>query len=422
MTQGTAITPFWNRIPKFFLYGLYPYPLLLAAGLMLAAFFFGGPLFNFILYVVAIKYSAVVLQHTADGELTPPKPTWDVINENYQLPFKLFFVFAVFNFGVGVLVSSLNEFLALSVIFITSFLPPALIIAMMVTEELSYALNPVNWFSIAFRIGWPYMIMVVFLFMFSSVEGEFSYFVAPFLPDPLVVPLWIAISTYFMMVGFHLMGYVVLQYHEALGMQAPEVLHDEGGDIPLKNSQITSPLLERFIAEGNVAAAVAEMASLMEEHPEDMELKRRIYVYLKSNGQLDNLSRFAPHYFSLLCQDSRFADAAAIYLDCQQMGQPFQPESAACYLPVMQELRRRRASKQAVQLAQGFHKRFANNPHTPEVYLEMAKILSEELQRDDLAQQALQYLLKNFPNHTLHPQVSQYMGLLAQLSGASPAS
>jgi hypothetical protein len=422
MTQANTITPFWNRIPKFFLYGLYPYPLVLAALIMLAAVFFGGPLFNFVLYVIAIKYSAVILQHTAEGELSPPKPTWEVINENYQLPFKLFFVFAIFEYGVGSLAYSLNEFFYYLITFISSLLPPAIVIALMVTEEIGYALNPLNWFSIALRIGWPYLIMVVFLFLFSSAQGEFASILFSFLPDKLIWPLWMAISTYFMMVGFHLMGYVVLQYHEALGMEAPEALQSTDKDIPRRNSDITSPLLEKFIAEGNVAAAVAEMASLMEEHPQDMELKRRIYVYLRSNGQLENLLRFAPHYFDLLCAENRFADAASVYLDSQQTGQPFQPKSTSCYVPIMQELRRRRAAKQAVQLAQGFHKRFPNDPQTPTVYLEMAKILSEELQRDDLAKQALQYLLKHFAGHALEPQINQYMGFLEQLSGTSPAS
>lgn len=422
MNAGTAITPFWNRIPKFFLYGLYPYPLSLAVVIMLAAFVFGGPLFNFVLYVLAIKYAAVVLQHTADGELTPPKPTLEVINENYQLPFKLFFVLAVFDYGIGHLASSLNEFFFYVTMFISSLLPPAIIIAIMITEEVGYALNPLNWFSIAYRIGWPYLIMVVFLFLFSSVQGEFAYMLFSFLPDKLIWPMWMAISTYFMMVGFHLMGYVVLQYHDKLGMESPEVLHEMGNDAPQPNSSITSPLLEKFVAEGNVPAAVAEMASLMEEHPQDMELKRRIYVYLKSNGQLDNLSRYAPNYFEHLCIHNRFADAAAVYQESLERDQPFSPKSPSHYVPVMQELRRRRAAKQAVLLAQGFHKRFSNEPLTPSIYLEMAKILSEDMQRDDLARQALQYLLRSFPEHPLIPEIQLYLGILEQLPGTSPAN
>jgi tetratricopeptide (TPR) repeat protein len=422
MNSGITITPFWNRIPKFFLYGLYPYPLSLAVIIMLAAFFFGGPLFNFVLYVAAIKYAAVVLQHTADGELTPPKPTLEVINENYQLPFKLFFVLAVFDYGIGHLAASLNEFFYLLTMFASSLLPPAIIIAIMITEEVGYALNPLNWFSIAYRIGWPYLIMVVFLFMFSSVQGEFTYILFSFLPDKLIWPLWMAISTYFMMVGFHLMGYVVLQYHEQLGMESPELKHEDGENVPSSNSHITSPLLEKFIAEGNVAAAVAEMASLMEEHPEDMELRRRIYVYLKSNGQRDNLSRYAPDYFELLCTKKRFADAAAVYQESVEQDQSFSPKSPSHYVPVMQELRRRRAAKHAIQLARGFHKRFTNEPLTVSIYLEMARILSEDMQRDDLARQALQYLVRSFPEHPLIPEIQQYLSILDQLPGTSPAN
>ena len=91
---GTAlITPFWNRIPRFFLYGLHPNALILIGVLFSASYIFGGPLINLVYYIVIIKYASEGLQHTVEGHLTPPQLSVEVINENFELPFKLFIVY-----------------------------------------------------------------------------------------------------------------------------------------------------------------------------------------------------------------------------------------------------------------------------------------------------------------------------------------
>lgn len=421
MDRTIRITPFWNRIPHFFLYGFHPYVLILAGVLLVTSYLIGGALLNFLFYVVSVKYAAEALQHTMDGELTPPVLNMQIINDNYQLPFKLFVVFLCYFFFIGFLTSSDSLFITVPVYIIGQLLIPAVTISLVVTEEIGYSLNPANWFKIAFSIGWPYLIMVLFLFLFNIIDYEFTDLVATNFPGNLIAPILLALNTYFMVVAFHLMGYVVMQYHEELGGDTPTALNED--ESSAKTYTHTTPLLERFIEEGNVAAAIAELSSLIEQEPQDIELQRRMYVYLRSNAQHDTLQTYTPEYFSMLCQQQRFVDAANVYLESMQRGEAFNPTTPEHYLPVLRELRRKRANKQAVLLAQGFHKRFPENQHTPELYLEMAKVLSEDLQRDDLAQQALHFVLKSFSGHSLIPQVKQYLEVVTALqSTASPGA
>ena len=79
--HGNEIPPFWSRIPAFFLYGLKPVPLLLAAGAGILIYLTNSFWISLILYAVAVKYSMTSLQHTLRGELSPPPLSGPVINQ-----------------------------------------------------------------------------------------------------------------------------------------------------------------------------------------------------------------------------------------------------------------------------------------------------------------------------------------------------
>jgi len=420
MANSAHITPFWNRIPKFFLYGFHPYVLILIAAIMAGSYLLGGGLFNLVFYVVAIKYGAEALLHTMGGELRPPKLSAEVINENYGLPFKLFIVILCYYFVSARVIEQAGSLpVAITIAIFLEMLTPAIVISLIVTDEIGYALNPINWFNIPFRIGWGYVVMLIFLILFNAVEYAFTDIFISHIPRHLAIPVWMGINTYFIVVMFHLMGYVVLQYHEALGCEPPnmkEASAREKGEVSTDEG-LTTPLLERFIEEGNVDAAVTELSSLIQDSPENMELRRKMYAYLRANGEYERLKKYAPHYFALLADRGRFSDAANIYIESLQREEPFQPGNPSHYLPVMKELRLRQAHKEAVLLGQGFHKRFPNEPHTAPLYLEMSQVLSQELQRDDLAQQALHFVLKKFPKHEVIPEVEQYLDVLLKLNG-----
>jgi hypothetical protein len=398
--------------------------LILAVIIMVASYYLGGGIFNLLFYAVIIKYAAEALRHTMDGDLTPPKLSAEVINENYELPFKLLIVIFCYYFVTDRIVDQSSSFaMAMTIAIFFEILIPAIVASLIITDEIGYALNPVNWFTIPLRIGWGYLVMVIFLTLFNFIEYFFTGVIASHISRDLVGPLWMAIDTSFTVIMFHLMGYVVMQYHEQLGYEAPSI--DEGdskqGEPSASGSTLTTPLLERFMEEGNVAAALAELSSLIQENPQDLELRRRMYNYMRASGEHERLKQYAPHYFGMLADHGRFSDATTVYLDSQQREEAFQPTKAFHYLPVLQELRRRGAGKKAVLLAQGFHKRFPDDPNTPALYLEMSQILSEELQRDDLAQQALRFILQKFPGHEVIPDVKQYLDVIIKLQQQSSA-
>ncbi len=416
--DGTfTITPFWNRIPKIFQYGLHKYPLLLTAIIFFASLLFGGPFVNIILLIVAIKYGVEVLKSTMEGDFTPPRITYETINNNFGLALKLIFVFFLYGFLLSGISSGLGLWLGIPIYIAGILLIPAVVISFVVSEEISYSLNPTNLWHIASSIGWPYLIMTLFLSFIDGMNTQVIGFVVELFPDTLVAPLFVALNVFFTVVMFHLLGYVVLQYHQQLGGYTPAMLADNE-DIKRGDPYLT-PQLKALLDENNVEGSINELSSIIDNHPQQLEPRRRLYVCLKLNGQNDKLRDYAPRYFNRLAEQGRFSDAATVYLESSQRGYPFMPDDPSDYLPVMRELKRRHAAKQAVALAQGFHKRFPGNAHIPEVYLALAQILSEEMQRDDLAQQALHFVLNNFPDHPLAPLVRNHLTVLTNLQGAT---
>jgi hypothetical protein len=64
-SKETNITPFWNRIPTFFLYGFKSIPLLLAVLSGILLYMFSNIWPSMILYAIGVKYSMAALSHTA---------------------------------------------------------------------------------------------------------------------------------------------------------------------------------------------------------------------------------------------------------------------------------------------------------------------------------------------------------------------
>ena len=68
MQQTPVVTPFWNKIPFFFLYGLRPVPLALSLSLAFIAAVLGlsviGLFAHLVIYFVMTKYCFAVLEET----------------------------------------------------------------------------------------------------------------------------------------------------------------------------------------------------------------------------------------------------------------------------------------------------------------------------------------------------------------------
>ena len=97
------------------------------------------------------------------------------------------------------------------------FFVPSMIILLVTTGSLFHAINPVVFVGLAFRIGWAYFLMNFFLILLGSAPAYLAQYVIRFLPPDLHLMLFGFAKSFYTIVSYHLMGYVILQYHEKIG-------------------------------------------------------------------------------------------------------------------------------------------------------------------------------------------------------------
>ena len=109
--------------------------------------------------------------------------------------------------------------LAVVTILFLMFALPASTMSLAINGSIGDALNPVTLATVMKRIGWPYLILYVFLLLVSAGSSATQLFLGTVAPVWLIVQLITFVSAYFTVIMFNMMGYVVYQYHEDLGFE-----------------------------------------------------------------------------------------------------------------------------------------------------------------------------------------------------------
>lgn len=417
MLEGTrkAITPFWNRIPRFFIYPLYPAGavILIAVLVLLVALPVNlvGMLLRAVVLLFFNKYCFEVLAQTAEGRLQPPALNADLFNQGYGLPFKqfaVFFVLGACNVGLSLL---LGAWAGMVFTLTANLALPAILMVLAVSGSLTAALTPTTVFGLIWRIGWPYLILFAFLSLLSGgVTAVMALLADKVNPQTLLAAGGVTFL-YVSVVTFNMMGYVVYQYHDALGL-------DVGGD----EAEEQDPALadyRRFMSEQNYPAALEELRNLLPQRWEDLETHRLLHKLAGLVGNTDVLLRHGKEFIPILLDRGRTREAVDIYRACIAADPGFRPGRAEDYLPIAQMLRDARQAKQAVALINGFHKRFPNHEQTPPLYLLVAKLFHEELDDPEQARRILSFTRRVFPQHRMTSSIDRYLALLDSAPSAT---
>ena len=296
------IQPFWLRIPSFFAYPSQKPVLMVMIGFSVLQVFTYLPGIDWIvallLWLAAYKYSYEVLVHTAEGHLDPPESRYMAGTDSMGL--RQFFLVI----GMMLMVQGawwFTESMIISGIFALFLLLafPAAIITLGMTRSLFAALNPITWISLIARIGGPYFLVFLFLFFMVSSMGALEAFLEPdsFLFYTLMRPLFYFIDFYFMVAMFHLMGYMIYQYHEELGVEVTAT-HQRPAD---RAAAPDAPLITQskdLVQEGKLAEAVDLVGGQLRGHggtPELHDHYRKLLLLKKDKrALLEHANQYLP--------------------------------------------------------------------------------------------------------------------------------
>ncbi|WP_156493545.1 hypothetical protein [Oleiphilus sp. HI0125] len=273
------VVPFWRRIDQSFRYPLSKQSLsfivVVSMAMAAASFLFVPLMIGLYLLTsgVMFKYCFNCLSETAMGNMQAPNVT-SAYEGGVLLVFKILFVLVLLLVAVATAGTLLGAGFASFLGFFVIVSIPAMIILYAMTESLAEALNPLKIIALISSIGMPYgLILALMMVMLGSVDllsqiiGYEGSFVS--------MALQSAISNFYSVVMFHLMGYMIFQYQAKLGYTA-ESLTNEPKSIRSDKEKCLAHI-KLLTKKGELTKVARLYEQALKSHPGDKELNESCF-------------------------------------------------------------------------------------------------------------------------------------------------
>ncbi len=419
MGVGDLIDPFWKRLHLFFRYPLQVRPLILilvVAGLQL--FFLGLGLLNTLLQIalwsITIKYSYECLKSTARGNLEPPPINQQTMSDDFQIVFKQYIIYFILGFAFMLVTIVLTPLVGIPFLILAVLLLPSMIILLVTTNSIIHALNPVLFTNMALRIGRGYLLMYFFLILlFFAPSAAIEYVATKIAPSAFLMYVSLVVKNYYAIVFYHLMGYVILQYHREIGYELDiDDIKLPGFKKPEEHAAAAAGILMRInplIRDGKYAEALdllGKQATAAERN--DPAVAEKYYTLLKMTGEKEQAAKQGSVYIDLLAKNNKKEEVFRIYKECSASGQPFVP-TAYTLFKMGEWLSASGKTKEAITLFGSLVKKHPSDPLVPKAYFRSAQIFNERLMNPEKAKKLLNGLIKKYPGHEIAGQAQRYM-------------
>jgi tetratricopeptide (TPR) repeat protein len=376
--------PFWTRIRAIALFPLQGAAFWSLLTLTLCSLLSFLPLVSIIIALAAYRYAFEILRHTANGHDGAPDYGLDLSDGAVWRAFILFLL-SVLAVGLAGWLTG-NKSIALLVLIAVAFFMPGSVISLAMDGGLFRALNPLVPLGMVTRIGWPYLAAfgLLLVILFSSLTA--SAWLGHFLP-PLVSSLAVNfVTTWGLFSVFYLLGYLVYQYHEALGF-APEALA-----LDMQRHDPDQTLLdeaEALIRNGHNNDALGVLRGAVRSRAVSLAVHELYQRLLRQSTCSDELREHSRHYISRLIAEKQERGALAVLREALQQDAnfvPLQPEQA------MLLIERAHSSGQHQLVADALRAMLRAWPRAEQASqwsLELALLLSDRFGRDEEARALL---------------------------------
>ena len=404
-------TPFWLRLNSFFAFPFQSEPLLYAlllstSGLLVGVFvklhMLLGILAVLLGYLLAVsRYAFKVMALASQGLLRTadyPRhhdPDWK------PLPWKLFALLVVQGMVLGFVGRRSPELHWVFNLLVSLALPAAV---MVLVQSLSFrqAINPLLQWETIRAIGAPYLLLCGFLFLLSMGTPMVLGVLLPALGMWLALPVIFLVISYFTWVMAALMGYVMYQHHEALGI---DLLPGGGEDAPasaLSPEKLAERELDaevgQLIADGDLTGALATAREAVRMQPDSPAAHRRYHQALLRSDQNATLADHGQRMIALLLARGDRTEALRTWSACQGKVPDFALPEATHTLALAQSAWRAGEARTALALLKGFDKRHRGHPTVPDAYELIVRVLVQGLGREETARPILKALQQRWPD------------------------
>ncbi|MBB3826088.1 hypothetical protein [Xanthomonas arboricola] len=384
-----APAPFWTRIPAIATYPLRGSALyaLIALTLCSALLVLPGILKLLVMGVLGMAtytYAFDILRHTADGQADAPRLGYNSFDSAVLRLILLAIALGIVIGAAAVVAGPLG----LTIAYVaTLLLLPGMLISLAIDGSLRRALNPAVSIDMAMRIGWPYLAAYGLLYVIQGSGTAAAFIALTYLPPIVREATTLVASIWALFASFHLMGYLVYQYHEALGYTP------NGGDVQ-ERADPDQRLLdeaEHHVREGHTDEAFQAVRGAVRSRAVSLAVHELYQRLLRQHHRSDELHEHTRHYINRLLQEKQERRALALQreaLDSDPAFTPLLPEQATL-------LAERAKMAGQFQLAtDGLLAAIAawpRDPMLPSWSLDAGLMLAERFGRDEQARALLQH-------------------------------
>jgi hypothetical protein len=419
--RADAPAPFWTRIRAIALYpfqGAALWSLIALSLCTLLGMLPGlvGLCLGLVTAVAIYKYAFEILRHTANGLPGAPEHGFEVETGTIV---RLVGLMLVLGLVVGLtLVLTRSAALTLLVLAALVLLQPGALISLAMDGSLRRALNPAVPLGLATRIGWPYLAAFGLLFVIQASAASAGHWLHGVLPPVIGDLLVAAVSIWGLFATFHLMGYLVYQYHEVLGFE-PAGLDRTGRHDPDQR------LLDEAGAQvraGRNDTALDMLRAEVRSRAVSLQVHELYHRLLRQGRHADALRDHARQYLARLLAERQERQALALLRAMLDTDADFVPAQETQALALVERARLGGQFQLATDLLLAMGRAWPRSPLLAQWRFEAAVLLAERFGRDEQARELLQQALLAAPSDDLQRRIAAALQALPPPRAPAPAA
>lgn len=418
--RAGEIVPFWNRLREISAYPAHPAALTTISVLAICHLVGDLPLgfiLDLLVWVALYKYAFECLRATANGRMEPPEIAIAVDDSLGWDQIKLQFVFLLLNMGAFLLLGPVGGGI---VSIVLAFVLPGAIMSLAMDENLLLALNPATWLAVAARLGWPYFAVAALYFVFNVSKRYAQALVVPVLPPVLSEIVFYFMTHYVVVATFHLMGYLIYQYHEEVGYE-PEPQQQPLSRSTADPDQSLLDEAAQLVRDGKPESAADTLGQAIKGRGGSDMMHTQYRKLLALLGRRDEQLKHGREWIDILLAQDKDKRAVDVARECLDIDPAFELSNPDDVLRVAQKAVDIGATQVAMKLVSAYIKTHPKHRDVPRNALLAAKVLAERMGKDDVAKKLLDQVAERFPDDAAAPEIAAYRQFLDKIGAPKPA-
>jgi hypothetical protein len=413
------IVPFWNRLPRIMMYPLGSSALMVIGLFALAELVYMLPFVGFFTFfalnAAMFRYCFECLRSTADGYLEAPdigssatgNLGWKFIGLIVILIILELTAASMFGGMIGLL---LAVFLCISM--------PAAAMTLAMEESVVETLNPLKWVTLMMGVGWSYLALMglCLVILFSGLYAASA--VTHGLPLPVALVTMGAILNYVLVMTFHLMGYMLYQFHENLGF-VPESISMAAPDLRADPARESLDEIGALVRDGKLEEATERARGLLRGQGGNPAVHAQYRKLLRAADNKTALLEHGRERIVYLIDNDDERGAVELLRECQAIDPKFSPESPTQVTKLAYMAERQNQPKAALPLVEDFEQRFPKSQYIGQACLLAAEVLHEHMGKDDEACAILRRLKAAIPDDPLMPDIDARLQSIERMIAAT---